>query len=143
MPLAPDSRTHRLYIRVRAALYAALTYAGKDDKAEVEREFLNGMDHQALGACLAEQWRFPKNCQLVAGYHHQPAALGEQNKMLVMLVHVADTICCQSRHGFNLTALHQTLDEVELRKMQLDPALVQRTASNLDNLVSVASLLLS
>ena len=109
---------------------------------EVEREFLNGMDHQALGACLAEQWRFPKNCQLVAGYHHQPAALGEQNKMLVMLVHVADTICCQSKHGFNLTAMHQSLDELELREMHIDPALVQRTASNLDSLMSVASTLL-
>ncbi|MFM0378470.1 hypothetical protein PQQ72_15795 [Paraburkholderia strydomiana] len=38
--LAPHSKTHRLYIRVRAALYAALIYSGKDDKAEVEREFL-------------------------------------------------------------------------------------------------------
>ena len=109
---------------------------------DIEREFMNGMDHQALGACLAEQWRFPKNCQLVAGYHHQPSTLGEQNKMLVMLVHVADTICCQSKHGFNLTAMHQSLDEIELREMQIDPALVQRTASNLDGLMSVASTLL-
>lgn len=109
---------------------------------ELEREFLNGMDHQGLGACLAEQWRFPKNCQLVAGHHHNPASLGDQSKMLVMLVYVADTICCQSKHGFNLTAMHQSLDEVELREMQIDPALIQRTASNLDNLMSVASTLL-
>ena len=108
----------------------------------LEREFMNGMDHQALGMCLAEQWRFPKNCQLVAGYHHRPEALGDTSKMLVMLVHVADTICCQSKHGFNLTALHQSLDEVELRELQIDPALVQRTAANLDNLMAVASTLL-
>jgi hypothetical protein len=62
--------------------------------------------------------------------------------MLVMLVHVADTICCQSKHGFNLTAMHQSLDELELRQMHIDPALVQRTASNLDSLMSVASTLL-
>ena len=110
---------------------------------EVEREFLNGMDHQALGACLAEQWRFPKNCQLVAGYHHNPSALGEQNKMLVMLVHVADTICCQSKYGFNLTAMHQSLDELELKRMHIDPAIVQRTASNLDSLMTVAATLLT
>ena len=108
----------------------------------LEKEFMGGMDHQSLGACLAEQWRFPKNCQLVAGHHHNPAALGEGNKMLVTLVHVSDTICCQSRHGFNLTAMHQVLDEVELREMHIDPALVQRTAANLDNLMSVASTLL-
>jgi hypothetical protein len=62
--------------------------------------------------------------------------------MVVMLVHVADTICCQSKHGFNLTALHQTLDEMELRRMQIDPLIVHRTASNLDGLLSVASTLL-
>jgi putative nucleotidyltransferase with HDIG domain len=110
---------------------------------ELEREHMNGMDHQQLGMCLAEQWRFPKNCQLVAGYHHNPAALGEQSKMLVMLVHVADTICCQSKYGFNLTAMHQSLDELELKRMHIDPAIVQRTASNLDNLMTVAATLLT
>jgi HD-like signal output (HDOD) protein len=109
---------------------------------DIEREFMNGMDHQQLGSCLAEQWRFPRNCQLVAGHHHNPASLGGQTKTLVMLVHIADTICCQSRWGFNLTAMHQSLDELELRELQIDPALVQRTASNLDSLMAVASTLL-
>jgi HD-like signal output (HDOD) protein len=109
---------------------------------ELEREMM-GMDHQQMGTCLAEQWRFPKNCQLVAGYHHQPAALGDGNRLLVTLVYVADTICCQSKHGFNLTAMHQRLDELELRDVQLDPALVQRTAGNLDELVKVAATLLA
>jgi len=101
------------------------------------------MDHQQLGACLAEQWRFPKNCQLVAGYHHQPSALGDGNRLLVTLVYVADTICCQSNHGFNLTAMHQRLDELELRDVQLDSTLIARTAANLDELVKVASTLLA
>src|SRR5215213_5750346 len=77
---------------------------------ELEREFMNGMDHQQLGMCLAEQWRFPRSCQLVAGYHHQPTALADQNRLLVTLVYAADTICCQSKHGFNLTGLGQKLD---------------------------------
>jgi HD-like signal output (HDOD) protein len=109
---------------------------------DLEREVM-GMDHQQLGSCLAEQWRFPKNCQLVAGYHHQPSALGDGNRMLVTLVYVADTICCQSTHGFNLTAMHQRLDELELRDVQLDATLVARTAANLDELVKVASTLLA
>jgi HD-like signal output (HDOD) protein len=108
---------------------------------ELEKEIM-GMDHQQLGSCLAEQWRFPKNCQLVAGHHHQPARLGEQNRLLVTLVYVADTICCQSNHGFNLTAMHQRLDELELRGVQLDQTLIARTAANLDELVKVASTLL-
>ena len=109
---------------------------------DLEREIM-GMDHQQLGTCLAEQWRFPKNCQLVAGHHHQPTSLGDGNRLLVTLVYVADTICCQSKHGFNLTAMHQRLDELELRDVQLDSTLIARTAANLDELVKVASTLLS
>jgi HD-like signal output (HDOD) protein len=109
---------------------------------DIEREVM-GMDHQQLGACLSEHWRFPKNCQLVAGHHHHPSALGDGNRMLVTLVYVADTICCQSRHGFNLTAMHQRLDELELRDVQLDSTLIARTAANLDELVKVAATLLS
>jgi putative nucleotidyltransferase with HDIG domain len=105
---------------------------------ELEQEVI-GMDHQQLGAALAEQWKFPRACQMVAGYHHNPAALADQNRLLVTLVYAADTICCQSKHGFNLTALHQKLDDAGLADMQLDPALVARTAGRLDELVSVAS----
>jgi hypothetical protein len=62
LPLAPDSRTHLLYIRVRAALYAALIYAGKDDEAEVERECLmaRGREYRAEYERLLKEWA-PRN----------------------------------------------------------------------------------
>src|SRR3712207_633246 len=75
---------------------------------DLEREIV-GMDHQQLGQALAEHWKFPRACQLVAGYHHRPTALSDQSRLLVTLVYAADTICCASPHGFNLTALHQKL----------------------------------
>jgi HD-like signal output (HDOD) protein len=108
---------------------------------EVERELL-GTDHQQLGAALAEQWKFPRSCQMVAGFHHRPALEGEQNRLLVTLVYAADTVCCQSSHGFNLTALHQKLDAAALADVKLDPVLVERTAGKLGELVTVASSLL-
>src|SRR4051812_42567504 len=73
---------------------------------DIERDVM-GMDHQQLGQALADQWKFPRSCQLVAGHHHRPTTLPDQHRLLVTLVFVADTICCQSKHGFNLTALHQ------------------------------------
>ena len=112
--------------------------AGGRSYCELEREVM-GMDHQQLGMALAEQWKFPRSCQLVAGHHHRPSALSEQNRLLVTLVYVADTICCRSKHGFNLTALGQRLDAAELSDVKLDPALIERTAANLDDLVKVAS----
>ena len=107
---------------------------------DLEREVM-GMDHQQLGTCLAEQWRFPKNCQLVAGYHHQPSALGDGNRLLVSLVYVADTICCQSKHGFNLTAKEQTLSDERLNEMRIDPLAVAQTKARLDDLVAEAAAL--
>ena len=43
-----------------------------------------------------------------------PTELADQNRLLVTVVYAADTICCQSKHGFNLTALNQKLDEAGL-----------------------------
>lgn len=112
--------------------------SGEVSFCDLEKQII-GMDHQQLGATLAEQWKFPRSCQLVAGYHHRPQALIEQNRMLVNVVHVADTICCHSKHGFNLTGHTQELGESDLARYQIDPAFVDRTASRLDELLSVAA----
>jgi HD-like signal output (HDOD) protein len=107
------------------------------DFCATEREVI-GVDHQLLGMGLAEMWRFPRSCQLVAGYHHQPQNLGG-DRVLVALVYVADTICAQANHGFNLTALNQKLETLSLTEVSIDAALVERTRTNLPNLVSAAS----
>src|SRR3954469_23992597 len=93
--------------------------AGGGDFCELEREVI-GLDHQQLGMGLAEHWKFPRPCQLVAGYHHRPTSLCDQNRLLVGLVYVADTICCASPHGFNLTALQQKLDNAGLADLKID-----------------------
>ncbi|HEV2293845.1 MAG TPA: HDOD domain-containing protein [Tepidisphaeraceae bacterium] len=104
---------------------------------EIEREVV-GVDHQQLGAALAEHWKFPRSCQLVAGHHHHPAALSDGHRMLVTLVYVADTICCQANQGFNLTALRQKLDDAELGGVKLDLVLIEHTRANLPALLDTA-----
>ncbi len=114
---------------------------GDRDFCDLEREII-GIDHQQLGAALCEQWKFPHSCQLVAGNHHNPTKLTDQNRMLVNLVWAADTMCCKSKHGFNLTACHQNLTPADLGTMQIDAAAVDRTNARLDELMSVASTVL-
>jgi HD-like signal output (HDOD) protein len=104
---------------------------------DLERQII-GMDHQQLGSTLAEQWKFPRSCHLVAGYHHRPQGLIEQNRTLVNVVYVADTICCHSRHGFNLTAHTQELDPADLERFQIEPAFIERSTARLDELMAVA-----
>ncbi|HEX4793134.1 MAG TPA: HDOD domain-containing protein [Humisphaera sp.] len=108
------------------------------DFCDLERQII-GVDHQQLGATLAELWKFPHSCQMVAGHHHHPLLLSDTNRMLVNLVHVADVVCCKSKHGFNLTAVRQTLNPTDLAAMKIDPAAVDRTTAALDELVANAS----
>jgi HD-like signal output (HDOD) protein len=112
------------------------------DFCEVEREIV-GVDHQQLGQGLAELWKFPRSCQLVSGYHHQPVALSDNNRLLVTLVFVADTLCCKQNRGFNLTALRQKYEDGGILDVQMDPMLIEQTAARLDELVSSATAVLA
>ena len=124
--------------QLRAACERAKT--SETSFCEIEREVI-GVDHQQLGAGLAEQWKFPRSCQLVAGHHHHPAALSDSHRMLVTLVYVADTLCCQAGRGFNLTALRQKLDDAELGGVNLDMLLIEHTRQNLPTMLETAAVL--
>ncbi|WP_428939213.1 HDOD domain-containing protein [Fontivita pretiosa] len=104
---------------------------------QIERQIMQ-VDHQQLGAGLAEMWKFPRSCQLVAGHHHEPAILADNNRLLVTLVFVADTLCCQAAHGFNLTALRQRLDEGRLSEVKIESELIDRTQRNLPQILDSA-----
>jgi HD-like signal output (HDOD) protein len=103
---------------------------------DIEREVI-GVDHQVFGAALAEAWKFPRSCQLVAGYHHQPQQLSN-DRALVGLVHVADTICAQAANGFNLTAQRQTLDVGLLSELKLDQATLEQFKPTIPTLMADA-----
>ena len=92
---------------------------------------------------MAELWKFPRSCVLVASHHHNPATLADQNRLLVTLVYVADTICCQAGHGFPLTAQHQKLEEAELAAVKIDQTVIDRTKSMLPELIGNAATLMS
>ena len=134
----PKDRYHLVVVGAGTAglVTAAIGAALGARVALVERELM-GVDHQALGKGLAEMWRFPRSCQLVAGHHHQPQALSN-DRLLVSVVYIADTIVAQKNHGFNLTALHQKLDDAGL-EMPVDPLLIERVKHTLPNLLASAA----
>jgi len=104
---------------------------------DIERDII-GVDHQQLGAGLAEAWKFPRSCQLVAGYHHNPAQLSS-DRTLVALVHVADTLCAQNCNGFNLTAHRQQIDVNVLNELGLDLPRIEQFKTTIPALVSDAA----
>jgi HD-like signal output (HDOD) protein len=107
------------------------------DFCETERQIL-GVDHQALGKGLAEHWRFTRPCQQAAGYHHNPSELTEGDPTFVNVIHVADTICCQSAKGFNLTARSQTIDPAALSKLPLHENGLEEVKASLADKISGA-----
>lgn len=104
------------------------------DFCQIEREQM-GVDHQQLGMALTEAWKFPRSCQLVAGYHHRPRELAADTRLLVTLVTAADTICAQQKHGFNLTAVNQRLEDAGLDEVKIEWDAAQRVSTRLGDLV--------
>ncbi|HUB24828.1 MAG TPA: HDOD domain-containing protein [Tepidisphaeraceae bacterium] len=96
---------------------------------------LIGCDHQQLGRALAARWRFPLGCQHAAGSHHHPTERDEQG-VLVGLVYVADTICCDIGQGFNLTGRGQKIDDTELEWLHLSRSVLERVTKELPQKVS-------
>lgn len=66
---------------------------------ELERSVI-GADHQAFGAALCEAWKFPKSFAYVTGHHHNPMELPEGNRLLCMIVYVADHLAGEAGYGF-------------------------------------------
>jgi HD-like signal output (HDOD) protein len=106
--------------------------------SELERQII-GVDHQMLGMALAEQWKFPRTCQMAAGYHHNPQALPLDARLQVAIVYIADTISCKAGLGFPLTGRLQEIDPAELKALEIDPAFVEKTAANLPEMVKNAA----
>ncbi|HEY1684472.1 MAG TPA: HDOD domain-containing protein [Tepidisphaeraceae bacterium] len=133
-----------VWLQAKPAEFSKVCEQAKDSAGEftqIEWQIL-GADHQMVGMAIAEQWRFPRPCQLAAGYHHQPTALAEEHRLLPTLVYVADTISCQAGHGFNLTALHQQLQQGEIERFGITPTLIKQVTQAMPELITTAEGLL-
>ena len=51
------------------------------------------MNHGEIGAKIAEKWNFPKTLVDVIRFHHSPESALPEERTLVSLVNLADSIC--------------------------------------------------
>jgi len=110
--------------------------------SSIEQELI-GFDHQQLGSVLAESWKFPSACQIVAGHHHNPEALGGENRMLLTIVYVADVLASQGGHGFPLTSQGQALDATWIADAGISAEIIDRTRAKIPELLESAGALLT
>jgi HD-like signal output (HDOD) protein len=102
---------------------------------------LIGVDHQMLGWALATKWQFPASCQMVAAQHHAPVESVDSSRVLVNIVHAADTLCCDANAGFPLTARGQTTAVRAMAAAGLDPNLLERVRQTLPQILQQTSAL--
>ena len=74
---------------------------------EIFEKIVSGVNHGEIGARIAEKWNFPKNLVDVIRFHHSPENAPAEEKVLVSLVNLADSICHYQEH--------------ELEYYQIDP----------------------
>ncbi|HEX8340509.1 MAG TPA: HDOD domain-containing protein, partial [Tepidisphaeraceae bacterium] len=98
-----------------------------------------GVDHQELGRALAAKWQFPASCQMVAAQHHAPVESSDKSRVLVNIVHAADTLCCEASAGFPLTARGQTTAPRAMAAANIDPAILDRVRANMAATLSQTS----
>lgn len=108
-------------IEVFAQLHIDANGTPQRDMREVERDLL-GADHQAFGAALCEAWKFPKSFGYVTGHHHDPFEMAYNDRLLSMVVHVADRLAGESGYGFRADLPDFSISKEVLAELRLTPA---------------------
>lgn len=116
-------------IEVFAQLHIDANGKPQRDMREVERDLL-GADHQAFGAALCEAWKFPKSFGYVTGHHHDPFEMPYTDRLLSMVVHVADRLAGESGYGFRADLLDFSISKEVLTELRL-------TTEHIDEIRSV------
>jgi HD-like signal output (HDOD) protein len=107
----------------------ALAETGKHFcQAEVETI---GITHQQLGQGLTTKWKFPRNLRAVTGYHHDPERASEDTRLLTSIVHVADRLSCQQKHGFYLSADGEPIPDNALEGINISAEQVKEISQEL------------
>jgi len=73
-----------------------------------------GFDHQQIGEQVAIKWKFPKVLQSIVRYHHEPMNAPDDHKMIVSIVHIANTLCLMAGIGIGSDGLYHELNMMQL-----------------------------
>ncbi len=86
---------------------------------EDEAEFF-GIDHQAVGAMLAQKWNFPESIKQMIGKHHCPDEAVQAHSLLVGAVSVADLLCHTMSVGFSASSYATDFSSAAWKQLNLE-----------------------
>jgi putative nucleotidyltransferase with HDIG domain len=102
---------------------------GEVSLINVEKEVL-GTDHAELGGAVSDHWQLPAAIRFAAVWHHQPnAAPPESDRVLIDLVHAADSLAHTLGLGADLGELHRRVDEGAIARLKVTQQSLEQVAA--------------
>lgn len=116
---------------IKPLFYRILNTHGGDSCSLERRVF--GLDHSIAGFHLAEKWRLPDIVKDAVLFHHEPAR-SENNRGLVHLVHLADTLSITFLPGLVADNITMSASDDSVTMLGLDNETVEKA---LDVLIDI------
>ena len=128
------------------ALYVQSTFKEIISKVEekqitfqtAEKEIM-GFDHQEIGEKILQKWGFPNILKDIVRYHHEPENAPEESKLIVSIVHIANTICLMGGIGIGSDGLYHQFSDMAVKTIGLNNAELENIYTNLPDVIDQVS----
>lgn len=97
-----------------------------------------GFDHQQIGEQVAIKWKFPRVLQSIVRYHHEPMNAPDDHKMIVSIVHVANTLCLMAGIGIGSDGLYHELNYDAIKLLSLKDSELEKLFADIPELMMKA-----
>ena len=97
-----------------------------------------GFDHQQIGEQVAIKWKFPMVLQSIVRYHHEPMNAPDDHKMIVSIVHVANTLCLLAGIGIGSDGLYHELNYDAIKLLSLKDSELEKLFADIPELMMKA-----
>jgi putative nucleotidyltransferase with HDIG domain len=97
-----------------------------------------GFDHQQIGEQVAIKWKFPRVLQSIVRYHHEPMNAPDEHKIIVSIVHVANTLCLMAGIGIGSDGLYHELNYDAIKLLSLKDNELEKLFADIPELMMKA-----
>lgn len=97
-----------------------------------------GFDHQQIGEQVAIKWKFPRVLQSIVRYHHEPMNAPDEHKIIVSIVHVANTLCLMAGIGIGSDGLYHELNYDAIKLLSLKDDELEKLFADIPELMMKA-----
>ena len=97
-----------------------------------------GFDHQQIGEQVAIKWKFPRVLQSIVRYHHEPMNAPDDHKMIVSIVHIANTLCLMAGIGIGSDGLYHELNYDAIKLLSLKDSELEKLFADIPELMMKA-----